>query len=64
MEQLRTPGGAGFRSGLGSSEERVKGDGTAPAGLGSVRQTGSSFGFLCVPLGLILCFVAFNEDLS
>ena len=57
--------GRGFSSEFGSSEQRAKGDGRAPAwGLGSVRQTGSSFGFLCVPLGLILCFVAFTEDLS
>ena len=33
-------------------------------GLRSVRQTDSPFGFLCVRLGLMLCFVAFTEDLS
>ena len=50
MEQLRTPGGAGFRSGLAvRSRERKETDGSG-RGLGSVRRTGFPFGFsLCSP---------------
>ena len=64
MEQLSTPGGAGFRSGPGSRGEAGKLDARLWPVLSECVEPAPLLDFLCVPLGLILCFVAFTEDLS